>query len=954
MTDQAASQGLFSLIAHLEETESRQKFLARHGELKTSETVRRLADEVVRTVRIDAHKALIYAEMAILISGELSDDDDELTAVSVRAKGNALYALVENRAALELYETAAELYRKAGNETELARTASSSILPLILLGRYDEAFAQADVARDIFERQGDQHRLARLENNVGNILHRQDRYDEALRRYEKAYEQLLPFEDEDAEAVAGVLSNIAVCLIVLNDFARALSTYQAAREFSGEHDMPLLVVQADYNIAYLYYLRGEYSEALKRLQAARAAAEKTGDFYHAALCDLDQSEIYLELNLFEEAAEMAREAFDAFERLGTGYEAAKSLANLAIALSYRGESARALALFEQARERFVHEQNQVWPWLIDLYRALVLFNGGRLFESRRLCSEALSYFEGSAHRGKAVQCHLLLARLGLHVGDLITARLECDRALERLAFLEAPVLTYQTHFVMGQVERASGRADSARDHYHLARQALETLRSRLKGEELKVAFMQNKLAVYEELVELSLKQEGEPGSVERAFGYMEQAKSRSLRDLIFRPIHTFPALQTGEQDLMSRVRGLREELNWYYHRMYLEGLKQEGPSTEQLEVLQKETLSRENKFQELMRRLPPPEAALLSPSIVPLDQVRKALPPDAALLEYYRVKDRFIVCVVTADSLEVVSLSEVSRLKDLVHMLQFQLGKFRLGSDYISRFEGVLLEATRSHLRALYQMLIEPVASFLKCRHLVIVPHGPLHQLPFHALFDGEHYLADRFTVSYAPSASIYVLCSEQTANRTGKALILGVEDPHAPFIKEEVEAVASTLQDASLFTGRQAALETLKEHGGESRLVHIATHGYFRQDNPMFSAIRLGDGYLSLYDLYQLHLPVELVTLSGCATGMSVVVDGDELLGLVRGLLYAGAQSLLVSLWDVQDKSTSEIMTSFYRRLQAGNDKAQALRGAMQELRERHPHPYYWAPFVLVGKVTP
>jgi CHAT domain-containing protein len=120
-----------------------------------------------------------------------------------------------------------------------------------------------------------------------------------------------------------------------------------------------------------------------------------------------------------------------------------------------------------------------------------------------------------------------------------------------------------------------------------------------------------------------------------------------------------------------------------------------------------------------------------------------------------------------------------------------------------------------------------------------------------------------------------------------------------------------------------------------------------------MFSGIRLGDAYLNLYDLYQLQLEADLVTLSGCATGLNVVTAGDELLGLIRGLLYAGAQSLLLTLWNVHDRSTADFMTSFYRRFQEGADKAAALQGAMQELRQRYPHPYYWAPFVLIGKIS-
>jgi CHAT domain-containing protein len=118
-----------------------------------------------------------------------------------------------------------------------------------------------------------------------------------------------------------------------------------------------------------------------------------------------------------------------------------------------------------------------------------------------------------------------------------------------------------------------------------------------------------------------------------------------------------------------------------------------------------------------------------------------------------------------------------------------------------------------------------------------------------------------------------------------------------------------------------------------------------------MFSGIRLGDSYMNLYDLYNLRLPAELVTLSGCATGLNVIAPGDELLGLVRVLLYAGAQSLLLSLWDVHDESTAEFMKLFYRSLTDHGDKAVALQAAMKELREHYPHPYYWAPFVIIGK---
>lgn len=120
-----------------------------------------------------------------------------------------------------------------------------------------------------------------------------------------------------------------------------------------------------------------------------------------------------------------------------------------------------------------------------------------------------------------------------------------------------------------------------------------------------------------------------------------------------------------------------------------------------------------------------------------------------------------------------------------------------------------------------------------------------------------------------------------------------------------------------------------------------------------MFSGIRLGDGYLNLFDLYQMRLSAKLVALSGCATGMNFVAAGDELLGLQRGLFCAGASTLLLSLWDVHDRSTSELMQLFYREYLRSGEMAGALQLAMQQLRQQNPHPYFWAPFVLVGKVA-
>jgi CHAT domain-containing protein len=334
-----------------------------------------------------------------------------------------------------------------------------------------------------------------------------------------------------------------------------------------------------------------------------------------------------------------------------------------------------------------------------------------------------------------------------------------------------------------------------------------------------------------------------------------------------------------------------------------------------------------------------------------LEDIRSVLPADTALVEFFCTHDRIVACVLTRDNLHLAPVTVQSRIQKLLQLLQFQMSKFRLDPQYVATFSQALLESTQAHLKNLYQELIAPVRHLLEVRHVVFVQHGLLHYVPFHALHDGSSYLIDQFAISYAPSASIYAHCQTKPVNTAGHSLILGVPDERTPAIGAEVKALAKILPDAKLFMGEAATEDALQTYGPSSKSVHIATHGYFRQDNPMFSSIRLGTSHLSLYDMAHLHLPVELVVLSGCATGLNVVTPGDELMGLVRGLLQAGAQSLVLSLWDVHDDSTKDFMVEFYTHLLQGRPRAEAMQAASICLRERRPHPYYWAPFLLIGK---
>ncbi len=938
-------------LATLPDDAGRRKYLSRNRRALTPALVVQLDDAVSAHLRKDLAQAQSLAEAALAISQKL--DDKEARAHALRAKANTLWFAGQNKQAQELHAQAIQLFAEAGNSMQEARTLSVSIQPLILLGEYDRALAAAEQARAIFSAASDDLRLARLEINVGNIFHRQDRYREALESYGRALEQLLP--DKDAEGIIAALHNMAVCLISLNEYQEALSAYERARRFCVEQNLPRAVVQADYNIAYLYYFRGEYGRAIDMLRAVREDSERVGDNYHTALCHLDLSEIYLELNMSQDANEMAQEAAKRFGELGMGYEAAKALCNSAIASSQQNKGFRALDLFAQARTKFLQEKNQVWPHLIDLYQGWVLYQEGRLFEARRHAQAALEFFRTSPLPGRALLCRLLMVRLALKAGEFAAARTDCRTAVEGLTGKEAPILVYQAHLLMGEMEERAGDLEAAERHYLAAKEVLETLRGRLHGEELKISFMKNRFEAYENLISLCLARDAAGDSQLHAWSYMEQAKSRSLLDLVSRPISTAPVEDMGKSHLVRRIRDLREQLNWYYHRIEAEQLGQVPASDKRLLELRDQAERSEKEFLRVLREMPPAEAEAAGiPSTAPVsfDELREILGPEAMLAEYFRVRDRIMVALVTAAGLEIIPVTLASRVAQSLQMLQFQFSKFKLGAEYVRQFQAPLLEATRAHLRELYNELVAPLRPHLKGQHLIVAPHESLHYVPFHALFDGKQYLTDSYTISYAPSASVYAQCHRKASGDGNGSLILGVPSAQTPFIYEELQSVAMIMPKAELFVGPDASGKVLREKGPNCRTIHIATHGFYRPDNPMFSGIRLGDTFLTLYDLYSLRLPVDLIALSGCSTGLNVVAAGDELIGLVRGLLTAGARTLLLTLWDVNDSSTAQFMKAFYGHSQKLPHRAAALRQAMRELREIYPHPYYWAPFVLTGKI--
>lgn len=220
-------------------------------------------------------------------------------------------------------------------------------------------------------------------------------------------------------------------------------------------------------------------------------------------------------------------------------------------------------------------------------------------------------------------------------------------------------------------------------------------------------------------------------------------------------------------------------------------------------------------------------------------------------------------------------------------------------------------------------------------------------------LFDGETYTIERREVSYAPSGSVLQQCLKQRFKPLRNAVLIGVADDQIPRVRDEVAALAGLFGTAAVLMGAAATRAAVREHVGDVDVLHLACHGQFRPDNPLFSALRLADGWLTAREAYELELEGTLVTLSACETGISAIAPGDEQLGLVRGFLSAGAPSLVVSLWTVDDVATADLMVDLYTQLRDGVRPAGALRFAQQRAlaRPERAHPFFWAPFMLFGR---
>jgi CHAT domain-containing protein len=388
-----------------------------------------------------------------------------------------------------------------------------------------------------------------------------------------------------------------------------------------------------------------------------------------------------------------------------------------------------------------------------------------------------------------------------------------------------------------------------------------------------------------------------------------------------------------------------------------------------------------------------------------LEEVVPNLPPDLEVLEYFVAEDAILVWVITQEGIQ-----EPLRIETSPESLARQVIAFRQALEAPPSLGNTADEALLVQARDLYALLVQPIEDKLAgMTHVVIIPSGPLHYLPFAALlrspgteghvlwsaqFEPGAYFGDQYALSCAPSLVALKYAQEAAGEVSTERSLLALADPDSgdpaltrlPEARVEAEAVAALFPAHEVYVDKQATEGVVQSQASTASQLLLSTHGLFNAVNPMYSYLVLAptdgndgnDGRLHTYEVFGLDLHADLVVLSACETLlphlkdmeaqalavrgneeedvelsqelMEQLTSGDEIVGLTRAFLYAGTPSVLASLWSVYPEATKDLMVAFYGYLDQGLDKAEALRQAQRDVRKLYPHPAFWAAFNLVG----
>lgn len=849
---------------------------------------------------------------------------------------------------------------------------------------------------------GESLEVAQAITDLGNILRLQDRLDAAAELQNRALEIRQRWAPDSLE-VAHSLNDLLTIELARGDLEAVSELARrslAIRERWTPDSFSVAIVLN--NLATATIERGLFDEAAAALQRALTILEKqTSDSLLLATILANLGSLERERGDEEAAVELHRRALTIRERLAPdSLGVATSLSDLGAIARERGDLAEAAELFERAlgiwrkaapKGLGVAENQDALGTIAQLR--------GDLDEAWDLHRRALEIHERLAPGSLAMANSL--GRLGMVAetrGDLSLALGLHQRAQaihERLApgrIEEA--LTLQQ---LGRLYRRLRRTDLATQFLSRAIEALESQVGRLGGSrELQASFRARHEEIYRDATEVAL----ERGHAAEAFHLVERSRARSFltllseRDLAFFGEIPDALERFGRNNAARYDQTLRKLAQWTPEA----GEEAREALHSELSRLRRE---RDDLAAEI-RKASPRLAALRQPQPLDLAAARNILDSGTLVLSYSVGKDKTALFAVTREGGLRVEILPV--------------GEERLRRD-VERLERVLRQEAFADLsRSLYRSLIGPVTDLVEqSERVLILPDGPLHRLAFGALLrdttDGSpgrgQYLVEWKPLHTALSLTVYgtLRAGREPSRSAAPARLVAFGDPRFPekptpdaeirdpirrFLdltqrsnwealpdsRREIERIAELYPEAHLYLGAEATEERAKSVGLDTRILHFATHGYLDDHTPLDSALVLtipdelpagrDNGLLQVWEIFEsVRLDADLVVLSACDTALGRELGGEGLIGLTRAFQYAGARSVVASLWSVTDQVTAELMARFHRHLAAGLPKDEALRAAQIELI-REPvrittadgqavetdasAPFFWAAFQLFG----
>lgn len=976
------------------------RFLGWSLEQRTSklaaDSLRRAGNEAYTGSGVEEALALWRKSLVLL---EVLDD----TVGVARSLGNigaGYYGAGQLDSASVYYERSRELALASGDFVAVANA-------LTMLASLSKDTGELGQAGDLYLRALGMHaRVGAIRSagadhhNLGLVALTLGDLEGARREFEAAIEISRRTGRLDDEA--DHLSSLADAMIAGGQYgeaevtlARALSlarsTGNRVGEAGGHHSLGLLMLaRSDYSVAVtqletavdIYETMGRMGDAVSASGDLARARAATGDLLRGVR-DLREARRLTEAGGLGPAvrADLSLAAGDLavllneYERARLDYgEAERLYRTLAdysgVAAAQHGQAFVHLyqADFDQAERMLLRVLRSQQTYgdlrgaaLTRLLLAEVLLETARPEEARAAASDARDVLTALEDRVGEAATLATLADIDARTGMHSSADSLYVEGLTLIAASDAPDIAWRLHSGRAGSLNARGRPAEALEELLLAIGEIERGAETWARTRSGSGYLADKWDVYARLALLQVEL-GDPGS---AFETSERLRAQRLLALLDRgrvsAREPDAAMVGQQQDLRRWISDLTARLEPGIVEGPRRGSGAAGMTPEQASVELEAARREYARVLEDLREAESDYTSLVQPRITTWREVARDLASDELLVEYLISDSAAVAFVISTDDLAAISLPETREtLDDLIGFTRGVLADEGRGGGS---------ELWRVPLERLHSILIEPLerTGWLEGReHLTVVPHGMLNYLPFDALIGpDDRFLVERFSVSYAPSATVWAQLGERPSRVAGGGVLaMAPRSAELPGTRREVARVKDAYGDqATLLLGTEATEDVLASTAGTYDVIHLATYGVLNRTNPLFSYVELGaggerDGRLEVHELFGLTLDADLVVLSACETGLGSgsradVPAGDDWVGLVRSFLSAGASGVIATLWRVDDESTAELMGRFYGDLSLGAAARDALAEAQREMLSDPAtvNPFYWAGFVLVGE---